>query len=405
VSETDDVRAEPTIGERIRRLRNDVVMTQDDLAAAAGVSTDLIRKLEQGQRHTASIGSLHRIARALGVELAELLGPARVTPDASQDKGRIRAIRDALTSVDDLLGELDGVELPDLIELERTVTYAWGSFWAGRYATLAAMLPRLLAEAQAAMYAATADDSGRAADLAAQIHQITAGTLLRLGANDLGHVAARESLRLAAGAPDPLRLASARYIMGHVLIAQGRYLDAERVSVATAQQVEPTGQASTAHWSVYGGLLLRGATAAARQGRGGAATDLLTEAAAAAQQTGMDRSDYDVIFGPSNLVMQSVDCSVVVDDYVAAADAARRMPRNSALPVVSRSRHLADVAHAQLRLGRTQAAESALLTMERTAPEWTAHHRLPRLLVGELLTGRRPSSRLRELAKRIGVSR
>lgn len=70
----DDLPMESTIGERIRRLRNDVVMTQDDLAAAAGVSTDLIRKLEQGRRHTASIGSLHRIAAALDVDLGELLG-------------------------------------------------------------------------------------------------------------------------------------------------------------------------------------------------------------------------------------------------------------------------------------------------------------------------------------------
>jgi hypothetical protein len=27
-----------------------------------------------------------------------------------------------------------------------------------------------------------------------------------------------------------------------------------------------------------------------------------------------------------------------------------------------------------------------LLTMEQSAPDWTAHHRLPRILVGELLT-------------------
>lgn len=64
----------PTVGERIKRLRRGVLLTQDDLAAAAGVSTDLIRKLEQGRRHTASIGSLHRIAAALDVDLGELLG-------------------------------------------------------------------------------------------------------------------------------------------------------------------------------------------------------------------------------------------------------------------------------------------------------------------------------------------
>jgi hypothetical protein len=120
----------------------------------------------------------------------------------------------------------------------------------------------------------------------------------------------------------------------------------------------------------------------------------------------MDRTDYDVIFGPSNLVMQSTDCSIVAEDYAAAAKTARQMPRDSALPLVSRSRHLADVAHAQLRLGRTQAAESTLLTIERTAPEWTVHHQLPRMLVGELLIAeRRRSTPLRELAKRIGVKR
>lgn len=77
------------------------------------------------------------------------------------------------------------------------------------------------------------------------------------------------------------------------------------------------------------------------------------------------------------------------------------MPRNSALPLAARSRHLADVAQAQLRLGHTQAAESALLTMERAAPEWAAYHRLPRVIVGELFTRGRPSSRLRELAQRL----
>jgi hypothetical protein len=280
-----------------------------------------------------------------------------------------------------------------------------GSFYAGRYGPLAALLPRLLTDAQAAVHAATVADSGRAADLSAQVHQLTAGALVRFDAVDLGHVAAREALRLAALAPDPLRAASARYIFGHVLIRQGRFIDAERVAVATAEQVQPTGAASAAQLSVYGGLLLRGATAAARQRRTGAAADLLAEATTVARRTGMDRVDRDVIFGPSNLVMQSADCAMVAEDYVSAAAVARKMPRDSAMPLMFRSRHLADVAHAELRLGHPQTAESVLLTMERAAPEWTAHHRLPGLLVGELMAQGRPSVRLRELARRLNVAR
>jgi len=395
--------AEPTIGERLRALRKSSSYTQDDLAAAAEISVDVIRKLEQGRRHTASIGTLHRIARALDVDIAELLGRPRTALAASDNQEQVGAIRDALTSVDDLLGELDGADAPDLTELSRAVSYAWGTFFAGKYGPLVALLPRLLADAQTVAHAVTTVDLGCAADLAAQVHQITAGTLVRLDAADLGHVAAREALRLAALAPDPLRVASAYYIFGHVLMRQGRFVDAERVSVAAAEAVQATGQAGTAQLSVYGGLLLRGATAAARQGRAGAATDLLDEATAVAQRTGVDRTDFEVIFGPSNVIMQTADCRVVAENYVGAAEVARRMPRDSALPLISRGRHLADVAHAELRLGHDRAAESALLTMERTAPEWTAHHQLPRVLVGELLTRGRPSVRLRGLAQRLNV--
>jgi transcriptional regulator with XRE-family HTH domain len=395
---------EPTIGERIRKLRRGI-FTQTDLAAAADVSVDVIRKLEQGRRHTASIGTLQRIARALDVDIGKLLRPSRPAPAAGEPPTPVAAIRDVLTSVDDLLGELDDVDAPDMTELGRAVSYAWGLFYAGRYGPLAAMLPRLLTEAQAATHAATLTGSARAADLAAQIHQVTAATLLRFGAPDLGHVAAREALRLAALAPDPLRAAAVRYTLGHVLMRQGRFLDAERVAVATAEDVQPTGQASPEQLTVYGGLLLRGATAAARQRRAGAATDLLTEASTVAQRAGADRTDFDVIFGPSNFVVQSADVAVVTEDYAAAAEVARRMPRNSVLPLASQCRHLADVAHAQLRLGRDQAAESTLLTMERVGPDWLAYQELPRVLVGELLTRGRPSARLRELAHRLSATR
>lgn len=398
------------IGERLRELRKSSSYTQDDLAAAADVSVDVIRKLEQGRRHTASIGTLHRIARALDVDIAELLGRPRTTLAAGEDQARVGAIRDVLTSVEDLLGELDGADAaPDLTELSRAVTYAWGARWAGRYGPLAAMLPRLLAEAAAATHGATATGVGRAADLASQVHQITAEILLDLGALDLGYVAAREALRLAALTPDPLRAAATRSTLGHVLIRQGRFVDAERVYVTTAEGLQPSGEVSTPHLSVYGGVLLGGATAAAREGRAGAASDLLAEATAVARRTGMDRTDYEIVFGPSCVVMQSVDCSLVTEDYVAAAELARTMPRDSALPLVSRSRHLVDVAHAQLRLGHDRAAESALLTMERMAPDWTSHHQLPRVLVGELMTRGRSSVRLRDLAQRLnataGVSR
>ncbi|MGH3867775.1 MAG: hypothetical protein ACRDQ4_16935 [Pseudonocardiaceae bacterium] len=174
-------------------------------------------------------------------------------------------------------------------------------------------------------------------------------------------MAAREALRLTTRTQDPLRAAATRSTLGHVLIRQGRFVDAERVYVATAKSMQPEGDASIAHLSVYGGILLAGATAA-RQGRAGAATELLAETTAVAERTGVDRTDYEVVFGPNCVVMQSVDCSVVTEDYVRAAEVARTMP------LVSRSRHLLDVADTQLRLGHDRVAESTLLAMESSPP-------------------------------------
>lgn len=48
--------------------------------------------------------------------MAELLRPTRSAPSTGEHQARIWAIRDALTGVDDLLGELDDVDSPDLTE-------------------------------------------------------------------------------------------------------------------------------------------------------------------------------------------------------------------------------------------------------------------------------------------------
>ncbi len=403
MSELDDVRAELAIGERIKLFRKAALMTQDDLAAAAGVSTDLIRKLEQGRRNTASLASLYRIARALDIDLGELLGRARRPRSTDDRQALVMPIRDALTPVDALTGLVDDIDVPTVAMLDRSVTYGYCACWGGRYSLLAAMLPDLLVQSRAVLRDCAIADRARAVDLAAQVQDIATATLLRLDATDLAHTAARESLRLTARGDDPLRDAAMRSTLTGVLMRQGRFVDAERVATASAAQIQPAGNATTAQLAVYGGLLLRGATAAARGGRAGAAGELLAEASAVAERIGVDRTDYEVVFGPSYVVMQSADVAVVSEDYVAATEVARRMPRGSALPLAIQSRHLVDVAHAQLRLGNIQAAESALLTMEQSAPEWTAYQRLPRILVGELLTLRRPSSRLRALADRLGV--
>jgi hypothetical protein len=158
--------------------------------------------------------------------------------------------------------------------------------------------------------------------------------------------------------------------------------------------------------SAYGSLLVTAATAAARDNRGVVAGDFLASAGEIAQRVGSDRIDYETPFGPSQVTMQTVDVSVVTEDYPAALDAASRMPSNPGLPLAARCRHLTDRACAHANLGHEEQALTLLLTAEGMSPDWIRHQTLVRSVIGDLLIAeRRRSTPLRELAKRIGVKR
>ena len=403
MSGMDDVRTQSTIGERIRQLRNDVLMTQDDLAAAAGVSTDLIRKLEQGRRHTASIGSLHRIAAALDVDLGELLGRDNM-PDAAPDAG-VMALRQAVADITDLLGDVEGEPL-SLRDAERSVTYLWGAYWSGRYDQLTGLIPQALIGLRAMLHAANTVTRSKAAEQLAWGYWVAGSTLTHLLQPDAAFMAVRRAVGLAANGDDALLAAAPKGSLSWQLMGSGRFAEAERVAVRTAESIEPSGNVPVQDLSAYGSLLVTAATAAARDDRRVVAGDFLQSAGEVAQRLGADRVDYETPFGPSQVTMQTVDVNVVTEDYPAALSAASRMPTNPGLPLAARCRHLTDRACAHANLDEEEQALALLLTAEGMSPDWIRHQTLARAVTRDLLTAERTrSTPLRQLAKRIGVNR
>ena len=61
------------MGKRIQALRKTLNLSRQQLAERADVSREYIRKLEAGG-YDPTVGTLQRIAKALGVPLAELIG-------------------------------------------------------------------------------------------------------------------------------------------------------------------------------------------------------------------------------------------------------------------------------------------------------------------------------------------
>ncbi len=383
-------------------------MTQQELATAADVSVDLIRKLEQGRRHTASIGSLHRIARALDVDIVRLLAKPTAMPSGDPRSGVV-AIREALTAVDDLLDDITADGEPATIsEAERVVQYAWGSYWAGRLELLGTLLPSGLAQLRATVRDTTHEQQPYAYELLAQLYCVTRCTSTRLGQPDLAWLAIRNALDCAKRGSDPLLEAMLRSSVAHQLLTQGRYAESHRVALRTAEAIEPAGDVALPHLSAYGHLLLMTASAAGRNQQANEALELLAMSQDVAKRIGGDRNDYETSFGLSQVTMQTVDVHVVTENFTGALTAAERLPRDMRLPTVSRARNLYDQAFAHVRLGHDQLALDAVLAAEHLAPDLMRYHTLPRQIVAELMQRARRrsySTRLRELARRLGVDR
>ncbi|QFU87901.1 helix-turn-helix domain-containing protein [Amycolatopsis sp. YIM 10] len=393
-----------SIGARMKAARGKLI-TQRQLAEMADVSLSLIKALEGGQRHTAQVGNLQKIAKALDLELPDLLGKRAALPTAD---GGVVDIRRALTPVDDLLdgGDLDG-EPVTIDEARRTVSYLWGAYWAGRYELLGALLPDALAQLRATAQAVDSADALEASSLLARGYQAAGDTLVHLGQPDAAWLAVRQAIDAARKSEDVLLYAAMRVSVSWQLLVQGRYLESERVAVAAAHDIEPHGTTSDTELAAYGMLTVTAATAAARlrtDGANGRAADLLGEAKETADRLGYERSDHQSSFGPAKVAMLTVDCAVVRDDWTGALTAAKALPREAPLPLATRARHLADVALAQLRLGHGEKALSTVLAMESMAPDWIQYQTLPRQVVSELVEReRRMHDELRDLARRLGA--
>ncbi|MBN1174497.1 MAG: helix-turn-helix transcriptional regulator [Micromonosporaceae bacterium] len=80
-------RSRAPIGDNLARLRRQRELTQEGLAERAGVSVDLVKKLEQHQRDSARLSTLEALASALDVALSELtsttLGGLQPVPAAA----------------------------------------------------------------------------------------------------------------------------------------------------------------------------------------------------------------------------------------------------------------------------------------------------------------------------------
>jgi hypothetical protein len=158
--------------------------------------------------------------------------------------------------------------------------------------------------------------------------------------------------------------------------------------------------------SVYGSLLLRGATAAAQQDDRHMAYELLGEAEEAAGRVGRDRNLRWTAFGPTNASLHRVNITLTLGDAGTAIDVARTVDLGKIDVTERRASFLMDTARAFLQCGRHERAYLALRAAEEMALEEIAGRPSAHRLVRDLVTTAPPSiqHQAQDFARRIGVT-
>src|SRR5262245_39266515 len=202
---TMDLRPDMSIGERLKVARNYAGFTQEDLAERAGVSVDTIRKLEQGQRHSARVSTVNDLAGALGIETMALL--VGVADEEDREDPDVLAIRESLIPASDFLPATDDPaedEPPDVTALRRAVEDAWTSYHRGEFATLGRTVPRLLTEARVAAREHSNGTAMQAQTVLAKVSQLGAHVLVQNRLEDLALLGLDRARTAAAASADPL---------------------------------------------------------------------------------------------------------------------------------------------------------------------------------------------------------
>ncbi|WP_432158415.1 helix-turn-helix domain-containing protein [Streptomyces sp. bgisy153] len=404
-------------GTRVRDIRLARGLTQEQLAERAGLSLAVVKKIEQGGN--GRLDTYHALARALRVRTSALFDPGapHATTRADDDKVDLMPLRQAITPPMTAAGRLllgDVVEPePDLGALRTTASALATSYYGDDYGRIAQFLPALITSARAAV---DHFDGGphrtEALKLRSDVLQTAGRYLTQVRAYDLAHVALRDALLDATGAGDQARAAGAVYLQGWLLMRQGRLDETERLAMATADDVEPRiSRASKGELGVWGRLLIRASSAAARNNRPREARDMLRLARTAGAALGGSVAAYPYGWGKfdwSAVAFQAVENQVVAEQPRRVLGLSARIPAAGTTATANTwNRHRLDVAQAHVLLRQGREATDVLAQLHGVAPEWLRHQQMAKETFERSLrtSGRRKlTGKQRELAAFFGTA-
>ncbi|MGW5093296.1 helix-turn-helix domain-containing protein [Streptomyces nodosus] len=398
------------LGDKLKRLRKISDLTQEGLAERSGLSVDVIRKLEQRQRSSATLPTLHALAKGLGVELTSLLGdPPGVPSTGEADPPQLVAVRRAISPP--LFApppEPKRAEKLSMPLLRAEIADAWTLYHEAEFGRLMELLPDVITDARFA--SAVGADDERAAGQAAlgKALQLGGHLAIRLGKADLALMSLERAMDAAGKSSDPLLAAMVSNSVAWAYQRQNRLDDATGLAIYAADNVEREHATDASGVRVWGGLLMSAATSYARSGDYERADEMMRTAEKAAGRVAKMPAPEDgrlvSVFSKSSVRIERVRLAVQHGRPEEALTLAKGMRLSRDTPASWRTWLLLDVARAHADVGSVEGAVKALESLRRVAPTWMRHHTLAVAIVRDLweLPARPPG--LRSIAEFLGIT-
>lgn len=398
------------LGDRLARLRRQADLTQEGLAAKAGVSPDVVRKLEQRRKHSARLPTLHALARGLGVELTALLGdPPAVASNGEAEPPQLVAVRRAIVPpMFALPPEPRAVEPLSRELLWAELSAGWTLYHAAQFGRLMDVLPGIIADARLAAAVGAASDRAAGQAALGKALQLGGHLAIRLGKTDLALASLERAIAAAEASSNPLLAPMICTSVAWAYQRQNRLDDAAHLAVHAADDVERQHAATAEGVRVWGGLLMSAATSAARAGDYDQANDMMTTAEKAAGTLNRlpppANSKLVSVFSRSSVRIERVRLAVQHKRPEEALRLAHGIRLAGNTPLSWRTWLLLDIARAHTDLGDAENAVKQLEKLRRVAPDWMRHHTLAAAVTRDLWEGPQRPLGLRRIAELLGVA-
>lgn len=372
-----------TLGLKVARTRIRRSLTQEELAARAGVSTPLVFKIEQGT-HNGSIKTIYRLAEALSVSAAFLFEEDEV----EQDHALLLPLRDMFFPASELSISVSGDELT-FTALKRRVFSCAANYDLAQYEQLAADIPTLIQTIRMATGLYDNERKAEAYRLLSQTYELAARVLIQLRDESLACVATERAMAAAEASGNPILRAVAGYKYWWAFKRQKRFEHAETVATSLAAEIEPSITTATPeHLAVWGKLLNAASIAAAHRGRLDIADDLLSLAYSSAARIGersMNYERYWAAFSPTTIAITRAENALITGDATLALHLGRMIRRGQGQTLSAWAKHLLVMAEAQTAVRDYAGAIETMKSIRQIAPQWVKNHRVAHEIVLRLL--------------------